>query len=108
MDKYLPPKEYFMTDLNMIQVPQQIETSIPVELFNQLITEIQKGDKWPKYNSCHEGLGVLMEEFDELKQHVYTNQKRRDIAEMRIEALQVAAVAIRFARDLCNEVDGRK
>lgn len=63
---------------------------------------------WPPYNSAHEGFAVLMEEVDELKAHVWTNQKRRDIDAMRKEALQVAAVALRFAFDVCNEETGRK
>lgn len=64
--------------------------------------------KWPPYNSAHEGFAVLHEEFDELKAHVWTNQKHRDISEMRKEAYQIAAVAIRFVLDVCNEERGRK
>ncbi len=63
---------------------------------------------WPPYNSAHEGFAVLHEEFDELKAHVWTNQKRRDLAGMRAEAIQIAAVAIAFAADCCGEHEGRK
>ncbi len=55
-------------------------------------------DKWPPFNSAHEGYAVLLEEVDELKAHVWTNQKRRNLPEMRAEAVQVAAVAVRFVR----------
>lgn len=34
--------------------------------------------KWPAFNSAHEGFAVLLEEVEELKAHVWTNQKRRD------------------------------
>jgi NTP pyrophosphatase (non-canonical NTP hydrolase) len=63
---------------------------------------------WPPFNSAHEGYGVLAEEVDELWQHVKTNQKRRDIPKMRKEAIQVAAMALRFALEVCDERNGRK
>jgi hypothetical protein len=64
--------------------------------------------KWPPFNSAHEGYAILLEELDELKAHVWTNQKRRDIAAMRVEAVQVAAMALRFIADVCNEEVGRR
>jgi NTP pyrophosphatase (non-canonical NTP hydrolase) len=65
-------------------------------------------EHWPPFNSAHEAFAVLNEEVDELWQHVKTNQKRRDLAAMRKEAIQVAAMAMRFALDVCNEERGRK
>lgn len=62
----------------------------------------------PAYHSAHEGFAVLLEEVDELKAHVWTSQKRRDLDAMRKEALQVAAVALRFIADVCNEEVGRR
>lgn len=64
--------------------------------------------KWPAMNSAHEGYGVLLEEVDELWDHVKTNQKKRDLVAMKKEAVQVAAMAIRFAVEVCNEERGRK
>lgn len=58
--------------------------------------------KFAPMNSAHEAYAVLYEEVDELWDHVKTNQKRRDIAAMRQEAVQVAAMAIRFIRDVCD------
>lgn len=63
---------------------------------------------WPPFNSAHEAYGILAEEFIELQAHVFTNQKRRDLAAMRKEAIQVAAMAIRFAAEVCDEERGRK
>ena len=51
---------------------------------------------------------LALEEVDELKAHVWTNQTKRDLEGMRKEAIQVAAMAIRFAHDVCNEIVGRK
>jgi hypothetical protein len=62
---------------------------------------------WSTFNSAHEGFAILYEEFDELKAHVWTNQKRRNVAEMRKEAIQVAAMALRFAAEVCDEERGR-
>lgn len=64
--------------------------------------------KWPPFNSAHEAFAVLAEEVDELWDHVKVNQKHRDLPAMRKEALQVAAMALRFALDVCDETRGRK
>lgn len=66
-------------------------------------------EMYPAMNSAHEGWAIIAEEFQkELWEHVCTNQKRRDIDAMRREAIQVAAMAVRFAVDVCNEERGRK
>lgn len=63
---------------------------------------------WPAFNSAHEGFAVLAEEVDELWEHVKTNQRKRDLKAMRKEAIQVAAMAMRFALEVCDEGSGRK
>lgn len=63
---------------------------------------------WPPWNSAHEGYAILLEEVDELWNHVKTNQKKRDLEAMQREAIQVAAMAVRFAIEVCNEEVGRK
>jgi hypothetical protein len=69
----------------------------------EICAEVESAEsKWPAMNSAHEAYAVLLEEVDELKAHVWTNQKRRDIAAMRKEAIQVAAMAVRLIRDICD------
>ena len=56
----------------------------------------------PGFRSPHEGLGILWEEFEELKAEVFKNERRRNRILMSREAKQVAAMAIRFMID-CGE-----
>ena len=60
-------------------------------------------DTFKKFNSAHEGYSVLAEEVDELWQEVKKNPtkhpQRKDL--MRKEAIQVAAMALRFLEDCC-------
>lgn len=64
---------------------------------------------WPsEFHNAHEGYAVMLEEVDELWDHVKTNQTRRDLPAMRKEAIQVAAMAIRFATEVCDEHNGRR
>jgi len=79
------------------------------EVLNCVEKELTNARKnWGRFNSAHEGYGVLKEEFDELWDHVKTHQKKRDLIGMKKEAIQVAAMACRFAIEICNEEIGRK
>lgn len=68
----------------------------------------QAMSNWPPMNSAHEGYGVLFEEVDELWDWVKTKQKNRDLGAMKKEAIQIAAMALRFATEVCNEERGRR
>lgn len=54
--------------------------------------------KSPPFNSVHEGYAVLLEEVDELWDEC--KKKAPNKATMRQEAVQIAAMALRFAAEL--------
>lgn len=58
--------------------------------------------------SMHEGYAVILEELDEVKEIVWMKQKNRDLDKARKEVLQVAAMCISFAAELCTEERGRR
>ena len=55
--------------------------------------------KFGNFHSAHEGYAVILEELDELWREVQS--KGRTVESLRGEAIQVAAMAIRFVEDLC-------
>ncbi|HXQ37290.1 MAG TPA: hypothetical protein VN843_24990 [Anaerolineales bacterium] len=57
--------------------------------------------KYPEMASLHEGYAILLEEVDELWDEVKKKPSKRDEDKLRGEAIQVAAMALRFLVDLC-------
>ena len=78
------------------------------KIYNDVMTELDKAElKYPQFHSLHEGYAVLKEEVDELWDMVKTSKKLHlhnetstYNAQMKSEAIQVAAMAIRFIKDL--------
>ena len=66
---------------------------ILAEVTDELIVATSK---FPPFRSPHEGYGVLLEEVDELWDAIKSNDS---LAAQRGEAIQVAAMAIRFILD---------
>lgn len=70
---------------------------------------LSAGNKFPPFNSSHEGFAVLKEEVDELWDEVKKNPAKHPRGEeigtrarqvnMRKEAIQIAAMALRFITD---------
>lgn len=54
------------------------------------------------FNSAHEGLGVIWEEFEELKQEVFRKSQYRRQERMKREAIHLATMAIRFVTDVAD------
>lgn len=82
-----------------------VRLKVTLDILSELIGAT---DNWPSFNSAHEGFAVLKEEVDELWDQVKINQKKRDVGKMYSEAIQVAAMAMRFAIEVCNEETIRK
>jgi hypothetical protein len=74
----------------------------------QLLTDVRMeyrlaSSKFPPFNSAHEGLGVIWEEFEELKAEVFKKKGDRSYPSMKNEATQVAAMALRFILDVVEK-----
>ena len=96
-------------DAGIAGTQSELETDYRVgTALGDLVTEIETAtSKFPPFNSAHEGFAVLKEEVDELWAHVMKKQGERDIAAMRKEAIQVAAMATRFVADVCFDGGGQ-
>jgi hypothetical protein len=70
-----------------------------LEVENELKAAVAKH---PRFNSAHEGWAVLREEVDELWDEVRRKESERSHQTMRIEARQVAAMAVRFMVECCD------
>jgi len=72
------------------------------KIIKQIISEYESASgKYPKFNSTHEGYAVIQEEVDELWDLVKSNKGINGGSEFRSECIQIAAMAIRFIKDLC-------
>ena len=76
------------------------EVPVPTryDIWSDIRGELIRAEKWPGFNSAHEGYAILAEEVDELWAHVKVNQTKRDLDAMRAEAIQVAAMAVKFVQ----------
>jgi hypothetical protein len=73
---------------------------------NKLLTDVREEltratEEHAKFNSAHEGWAVILEELDELWEQVRLKRQERNPGVMREEAIQIAAMAVRFALDIC-------
>ena len=71
--------------------------------FEAVQTELLKAtEKFGPFASQHEGYAVILEELDELWVEI-KHGKYSQPARIRAEAIQVAAMAVRFLMDCCEE-----
>lgn len=89
-----------------VDYTKALDGADPTRLYraiNAVIAEVElAGVNYPPMRSAHEGLSVIREEVLELEKEVFIKQADRDPARMKIEAVQVAAMAVRFLIDICN------
>jgi hypothetical protein len=71
-------------------------------IVKEVLAEVYRATKsYPPFHSAHEGYALLLEEADELWDEVKVKQAERSIDAMKLEAIQVAAMALRFVHDCC-------
>lgn len=72
------------------------------EIMRLINRELDKTDiDKPKFHSNHEGFGVLKEEFDELWDEIKATKEFKRANKLMVdEAVQVAAMAIKFIENL--------
>ena len=72
------------------------------KILNDIKNEaIRASGLYPKFHSTHEGYAVINEEVDELWDLVKSNKGINGNSEFRKECIQIAAMAVRFIKDLC-------
>jgi hypothetical protein len=82
------------------QAPNNAPWRRPVDdIAYEIADECRRGmAAFPAFNSPHEGWAVIREELDELWDHVKADTGRSP--EARKEAIQIAAMALRYVHDL--------
>lgn len=73
-----------------------MEKNIAIKRVREELTSAQCD--FEKFNSTHEGYAVILEELDELWDEIKTNGPQ---GRLQAEAVQVAAMALRFLIDCC-------
>jgi hypothetical protein len=75
-----------------------------VAVSQEVLRELARArKKFAPFNSAHEGYATLLEEADELWDEIKGPDDSKQVARMRAEAIQVAAMAIRFIEDVCDK-----
>lgn len=59
-------------------------------------------EKFPLFNSSHEGYAVIKEEVDELWDEIKDNKNLKTMLRQKEEAVQVAAMGIKFLMSCCK------
>ena len=73
-----------------------------VSQMNLLFEEFKEAkERYPDFNSAHEGWAVIKEELDELWEEVRKYPNANTEA-MKKEAKQIGAMALRFMVDICS------
>ena len=75
-----------------------METSLAVGLVIEELKRAKSGNG--DFHSAHEGYAVILEELDELWDEIKRKRSERSPERMRREAVQVAAMGLRFLVDL--------
>lgn len=78
----------------------------PSLVLEAVARELARGQSnYPAFHSQHEGAAVIKEEYDELWDAIKASKSLDARGTTAIEAMQVAAMAVRFIVDLCDEAE---
>lgn len=70
---------------------------------NDVLAELKQASaNHPPFNSAHEGYAILLEEIDELWDEVKKRPSKRKVKLLRAEAIQCAAMSLRFIVDCAS------
>ncbi len=89
----------------MTEAQQDVVTALINDVWRELRDACVS---YPPMASAHEGYAVLLEEVDELWDEVKKKPANQDPARLRAEVIQVAAMALRFALDVCERKDVKR
>lgn len=97
-------EEKFIRAVNNTVNPLIVASMHPMlDICKEVYEEMKRAtDQYGAFNSAHEGYAIILEEMDELWDHVKMNQRKRDYVAMRKEAIQLAARAACFVYDICD------
>jgi len=71
------------------------------KILEKVKVEVERAESlYPPMSSVHEGHSILKEEQEELWDEIKKSPKKRDFTKIEEEAVQVAAMAVRFLLDL--------
>ncbi len=74
------------------------------KILEEVELEVERANgMYPAFHSPHEGYAVIKEEIDELWEEIRANKTCSGNRPMRNEAVQVAAMAIKFIENLCHD-----
>jgi hypothetical protein len=82
---------------------QGVEGDIPPSIGLVLKEYHRATGTHPRFNSAHEGFAIMKEEVDELWDEVKRKDHARSGPAMKLEAVQIAAMALRFIEECCGD-----
>lgn len=96
----LPPIETHM------QMSPALQMEARIKALDEALAAVRREylraiEKFPAFNSAHEGYSVIQEEVDELWADVKGNAPREQAKK---EAIQIAAMAVRYVTDVSERV----
>lgn len=73
-----------------------------MDIYEEVKAELLSAtEKFGPFSSAHEGYAIILEELDELWFDIKAKVSKKK--NMRAEAIQVAAMAVRFVTDICDK-----